>query len=96
MNAETKRYVIRHERAHQKRGDHWWKVIGYVPLVIYWFQPLMWIAYWIFARDIEYACDECVIGNLFFDKSKRCKWDGSRNTSGEYGGGQTIESRSIR
>lgn len=70
MNEETKRYVIRHERAHQKRGDHWWKVIGYVLLVIYWFQPLMWIAYWIFARDIEYACDEHVIGNLSFAERK--------------------------
>lgn len=70
MNEETKRYLIRHERAHQKRGDHWWKVIGYVLLVIYWFQPLMWIAYWIFARDIEYACDEHVIGNLSFAERK--------------------------
>ena len=70
MNEETKRYVIRHERAHQKRGDHWWKVIGYVLLVIYWFQPLMWIADWIFARDIEYACDEHVIGNLSFAERK--------------------------
>lgn len=70
MNEETKRYVIRHERAHQKRGDHWWKVIGYVLLAIYWFQPLMWIAYWIFARDIEYACDEHVIGNLSFAERK--------------------------
>ena len=70
MKEETKRYVIRHERAHQKRGDHWWKVIGYVLLVIYWFQPLMWIAYWIFARDIEYACDEHVIGNLSFAERK--------------------------
>lgn len=70
MNEETKRYVIRHERAHQKRGDHWWKVIGYVLLVICWFQPLMWIAYWIFARDIEYACDEHVIGNLSFAERK--------------------------
>lgn len=70
MNEETKRYVIRHERAHQKRGDHWWKVIGYVLLVIYWLQPLMWIAYWIFARDIEYACDEHVIGNLSFAERK--------------------------
>ena len=70
MNEETKRYVIRHERTHQKRGDHWWKVIGYVLLVIYWFQPLMWIAYWIFARDIEYACDEHVIGNLSFAERK--------------------------
>lgn len=70
MNEETKRYVIRHERAHQKRGDHWWKVIGYVLLVIYWFQPPMWIAYWIFARDIEYACDEHVIGNLSFAERK--------------------------
>lgn len=70
MNEETKRYVIRHERAHQKRGDHWWKVIGYVLLVIYWFQPLMRIAYWIFARDIEYACDEHVIGNLSFAERK--------------------------
>ena len=70
MNEETKRYVIRHERAHQKRGDHWWKVVGDVLLVIYWFQPLMWIAYWIFGRDIEYACDEHVIGNLSFAERK--------------------------
>lgn len=52
--------VIAHERAHLKRKDHWWKLLGYLLLAIYWFHPLMWAAYLLFCRDVEFACDEKV------------------------------------
>lgn len=57
-------YILAHEQAHIKRGDHWWKLIGYILLAVYWFHPLSWIAYNLFCRDIELACDEKVICKL--------------------------------
>lgn len=57
-------YILAHEQAHIKRKDHWWKLIGYILLAVYWFHPLSWIAYHLFCRDIESACDEKVICKL--------------------------------
>ena len=54
-------HVLAHERAHLQRRDHWWKPIGYVLLSVYWFNPLIWVAYILLCRDIELACDEKVI-----------------------------------
>ncbi len=51
-------YVIAHEHSHIKRGDHLWKPLAYLLLCVYWFNPLMWLAYSLLSRDIEYACDE--------------------------------------
>ena len=53
-----------HERAHISRGDHIWKPLGFALLAVYWFNPLMWISYIFFCRDIELACDEKVIKNM--------------------------------
>lgn len=57
-------YVLAHERTHIRRLDHWWKLLGYVLLSIYWFHPLMWVAYVLFCRDLEGACDEKAIRTL--------------------------------
>ena len=57
-------FVIAHEKAHIRRRDHWWKPLGFLLLTIYWFNPVIWIAYILLCRDIELACDEYVIGNL--------------------------------
>jgi len=56
--------VVAHERAHLKRGDHWWKPLGFVLLTVYWFNPLMWLGYILLCRDIETACDEKVIRDM--------------------------------
>ena len=56
--------VVAHERAHIKRLDHIWKPLGFLLLSVYWFNPLLWIAYVLLCRDIESACDEKVISNL--------------------------------
>ena len=57
-------YVIAHEQAHLRRGDHLWKPLGFLLLTIHWFNPLMWLSYVLLCRDIELACDEKVIRNL--------------------------------
>ena len=57
-------YVILHERTHLARHDHWWKPMGYLLLAVYWFHPLCWLAYVLFCRDLEMACDERVIRNM--------------------------------
>lgn len=54
-------HVIAHERAHIKRRDHLWKPLGFLLLAVYWFNPMLWIAYILLCRDIELACDERVI-----------------------------------
>ena len=64
-------YVIAHERTHLKRLDHWWKLLGFVLLTIYWFNPVMWIAYILFCRDMELACDERVIKELGAEQKKQ-------------------------
>ena len=63
-------FVIEHEKAHIKRCDHWLKLLAYLLLCIYWFNPLIWLAYILFCRDIESACDEKVIDKLGEDVKK--------------------------
>lgn len=58
------KYVLAHERAHIARRDHWWKLLGFLLLSVYWFQPLLWLAYVLLGRDLELACDERVIQSL--------------------------------
>lgn len=63
-------YVIAHEKAHLRRKDHWWKPLGFFLLSIYWFHPLLWVAYIFLCRDIEFACDEKVIRELGAENKK--------------------------
>ena len=56
--------ILSHERAHLARRDHWWKPLGFALLTIFWFHPLLWVAYILLCRDVELACDEKVIKSL--------------------------------
>ena len=62
--------VIAHERAHLSRLDQVWKPLGYCLLAVYWFNPLCWLAYILFCRDIELACDEKVIRDMDVEDKK--------------------------
>ena len=64
MNGQDLEHVVAHEQAHIRRKDHWWKPLGFLLLTIHWFNPLMWLAYVLLCRDIEFACDEKVIKEL--------------------------------
>ena len=56
--------VIAHEKAHIARKDHWFKPLGFAFLAVYWFNPVIWLAYILFCRDMEAACDERVVSRL--------------------------------
>lgn len=58
---QNREYVIAHEQSHLRCKDHWWKPMAFLLLAVFWFDPLMWIAYPLVCRDIEFACDERVI-----------------------------------
>lgn len=57
-------HIIDHEKAHLRRRDHIWKPLGFLILAVYWFNPVIWAAYILLCRDIERACDECVVKNM--------------------------------
>ncbi len=61
MSESDLEYVIAHEKAHIRRRDYIWKPLGFALLTVYWFNPVMWLAYILLCRDIESACDEKVL-----------------------------------
>lgn len=54
-------YILQHEKAHLKYHDHIWKPLSFMIASIYWFNPLVWLAYFLFCRDIEFSCDEYAV-----------------------------------
>ncbi len=70
INTTDREYVIAHEKAHIKRLDHIWKPLGFLLLSVYWFHPLLWVAYIFLCKDIEFACDEKVIKELGAEQKK--------------------------
>jgi len=64
ISETDKGYVIFHEKAHIHRKDHWTKPFGFLLLTVYWFNPLMWVAFILLCRDIELACDEAVVNDI--------------------------------
>ncbi len=64
MDGEVQSHVIAHENAHLKRRDHWIKPLGFLLLAVYWFNPLIWVAYILLCKDIERACDEKVVSQM--------------------------------
>ncbi len=61
-------HVLAHENSHIKRGDHIVKPIVFLILCVHWFNPAVWLAYLLFSRDMELACDEAVIRGMDEDK----------------------------
>ncbi len=57
-------YILAHEQAHIRRLDPLWKQIGFLLLTLHWFNPMLWLAFILFCRDIESACDEKVITRM--------------------------------
>ncbi len=64
---EDKAYVLLHEQAHLRRRDHLTKPLGWLALCLHWFNPVLWVAYRLFCRDVEAACDQSVVKD--FDKT---------------------------
>lgn len=60
---DAQEYVITHEQTHLARRDNLAKILGYVVLILHWFNPLVWLAFKLFVTDMEMSCDESVIRN---------------------------------
>ena len=58
LSGEELDHVLLHERSHIARRDNILKPLGFALLSVYWFAPAVWIAYILFCRDMELACDE--------------------------------------
>lgn len=69
IGENDKKYVIAHERAHIRRLDNLWKPLGYLLMCVHWFNPLCMIAFVLFCRDIELACDEKAVKS--YDEKER-------------------------
>ena len=61
LDVADRTYVLLHERAHLRRWDHRTKVLAWLALSVHWFNPVLWVAYRLFCRDVEAACDQAVI-----------------------------------
>ena len=55
--------ILRHEQVHKDRGDIWWNLLAQMIVILFWFNPLAWVAYKHFRQIQELACDEAVIAN---------------------------------
>ena len=64
LSDRDRELILAHERSHIARKDHWIKPIGYLILMLHWFNPLVWLAYICLCRDIEMACDERVVKTM--------------------------------
>ena len=61
LSRVVRKHILAHERTHLEKGDHWFKMTGFIALAIHWFNPLVWVAYILLCKDIEIACDERVV-----------------------------------
>lgn len=57
-------YILLHEQTHIRRLDHILKLMSFLVLCIHWFNPLVWIAFFLSGKDMEMSCDEAVIKRL--------------------------------
>lgn len=64
LSGEQKRYIVLHEQTHIRRLDHLIKITSFLTLCIHWFNPLVWLAFFLSGKDMEMSCDEAVIRKL--------------------------------
>lgn len=64
LSETEKRYILLHEKTHIRRFDHLIKLVGFLVLCMHWFNPLVWVTFFLSGRDMEMSCDETVIKKL--------------------------------
>lgn len=64
LGGEERDYILEHEKYHIKRKDYIIKPVAFLITFIYWFNPLVWAAYFLMVRDMEMSCDEYVLRNV--------------------------------
>lgn len=67
LSPKEREYILLHEQTHIRRFDHIAKVLSFLVACAHWFNPLVWCAFFLSARDMEMSCDEAVIKKLGSD-----------------------------
>lgn len=70
LDDETLSHIVSHEKSHIRNLDHITKLLAFVLLAVHWFNPLVWISFMLFTKDIELACDERVVKNYSLERRK--------------------------
>lgn len=70
LDEETRRVVLCHEQVHLRRRDYLIKPLTLAICCIHWFNPLVWLAFYLMSRDCEMSCDEKVVSILGEDSIK--------------------------
>ena len=66
---EQIRYAILHEESHYRHGDAIWVIVRYIVLAVYFYDPIIWLAFFASGHDCELACDEEVLGKIGEEES---------------------------
>ena len=64
LNSEERDYILLHERHHIRYADPVVKLLFWLAVCIHWFNPLVWLAFFLCGRDMELRCDEAVLKKL--------------------------------
>ena len=64
MEGADLEYALTHEHCHIRRGDSWWRLLGWLILCVHWYNPLCWLGFFFMGRDMEQSCDEAVLEHL--------------------------------
>ena len=70
LDPESRKVVLCHERVHLQRRDYLWKPLALVICCAHWFNPLVWLAFYLMNMDCEMSCDEKVV-KLLGEESKK-------------------------
>ncbi|MCF0122892.1 MAG: DUF4825 domain-containing protein [Ruminiclostridium sp.] len=61
LDPADRKYVLLHEQTHIRRRDYFIKPLFWLALCLHWFNPVLWVAYRLFCRDVESACDQATV-----------------------------------
>ena len=61
---ESVRHILLHELYHVKRFDYIVKPLAFLALCVHWFNPVLWISFRLFEKDMELSCDEGAVKAL--------------------------------
>ena len=64
LNREEMRYILAHERIHIRHLDHMTRKLAYLALCIHWFNPVIWLSFYLSQKDMEMCCDEAAVKYL--------------------------------
>jgi len=71
IDRQSLEYALLHEMAHVQRKDNFWKMISLLAVCLHWFNPLVWLSFYLADQDREMACDARALKGLAREERKQ-------------------------